>query len=376
MIRQQLIKLKQNRYAPFTVNSWKDYANLKEEKNLKNHLSARSIIFHLSHFIICELLFLSFFSIIFIYHGPFKKLRDNIVSTSMDTSSYRLFSTWFLSSGEISQILDRTNPVVKNAIENTSNVVIAKSDWVASNTTNIDASPGIAASMQTDTGITLEDISGINYKGKLMVIKDPSRITLGLAPELGKMGATLSSIVKYYNAIGGINAGGFTDTVGAVPEGIVVYNGIVKFSQSGRASYDVIGFNKDDVLVISNSMTLEDIKRNNLRCALSFGPALIINGQPLVNKGGTTLHPRSAIAQRKDGSVLLLVIDGRQTESKGVNLKVLQNILLQHGAYNAANLDGGGSTTMAYGGKIINNPSDITGERMIASAFLVMPLEK
>lgn len=343
---------------------------------MQKHLSAKKIIFYLTHFIICELLFLSFFSILYIYHSPFTKLRDNIVSTSMGTSRYRFFSTWFLSTGEINRILARTNPVVRDATEITGNVVVAKKDSAVNKQDQKNVASVTSASAQTDTGVTVEDISGNNYKGKLIVVNDPSRITLGLSPELGRMGATLSHIISYYNAVGGINAGGFTDVVGAVPDGIVIDNGKVKFSQSGRMSYDVIGFNKNDVLVISNKMTLDEIKSSNLRCALSFGPALILNGQPLVNNGGATLQPRSAIAQRKDGAVLLLAIDGRQTESKGVNLKVLQDILIQHGAYNAANLDGGGSTTLACNGKIINNPSDVTGERLIASAFLIMPLGK
>lgn len=327
----------------------------------------RSIAFYAIHFIICELLFVSLFSYVYIYHGPFGKLRDYIVSTSMQTYRYRFFSTLFLSKGEIERILARTNPVVRDATENISNVTVAKPTAIKP------ADPALSAATTVDTGITTEDINGPNYKGKLLVIQDPSRITAGLAPEIGKVGAVLSSIVKHYNAVGGINAGGFTDVVGAVPGGIVVENGKIRFSQAGAASYSVIGFNYDNVLVISNKMPQNEIKRNNLRCAISFGPALILNGQPLVTKGGTTLQPRSAIAQRKDGSVLLLAIDGRQPSSKGVNFKVLQDVLLRYGAYNAANLDGGGSTTIDLYGKIINNPSDVTGERLIASAFLIMP---
>jgi exopolysaccharide biosynthesis protein len=143
--------------------------------------------------------------------------------------------------------------------------------------------------------------------------------------------------------------------------------------QNGLKTFSVIGFNKDNILTISNSMNLDQINNSNLRCAISFGPALILNGKPLVKEGGTYLAPRSAIAQRKDGTILLLVIDGRQAYSAGANYMDIQNIFLKYGAYNAANLDGGSSTTLNYQSKTINRPCDITGERSIASAFLIMP---
>jgi exopolysaccharide biosynthesis protein len=110
-----------------------------------------------------------------------------------------------------------------------------------------------------------------------------------------------------------------------------------------------------------------------IRDAISFGPALIINGKPLIKKGdgGWGIAPRTAIGQRKDGTILLLVIDGRQKSSIGATLKDVQNVLLEYGAYNAANLDGGSSTTMYYNGNLINSPSDILGERAIPSAFII-----
>lgn len=357
---------------------------------MNRFIRKRGILVYIVHFIVCELLFICLFSIVLIYHGPFGKFRDYIVSTSMETYRYRFFSTWFLSKNDIDRILARTNSVVGNAAENISNVNIVSNNGHVSGTvgkspnghrsgTPLDPhSVSISAASPTavDSGISIEDVSGPNFKGKLMIIQDPSRISAGLAPGIGRVGSVLSSIVKYYKAVGGINAGGFTDVVGATPAGLVIENGKIRFAQSGMNSYDIIGFNYDNVLVISNNMPLDEIEKSNLRCALSFGPALIINGSPLVSRGGTTLQPRSAIAQRKDGTVLLLAIDGRQPASRGVNLKQLQDILLQYGAYNAANLDGGGSTTLDYDGRTLNNPSDVTGERLIASAFLVMPQGK
>jgi len=340
---------------------------------LKKAGKRKSIAFYIMHFIICEIVFVSIFSVVLVYHGPFIKLRDFVVSTSMGTYDFKFISTWFLSGDKINSILAKTNSVVKDGVQNMSGVKVQKRNLPLPKASILSQSK---IDTSSDVGITVEDVAGPNYKGKLITIEDPSRVKVGLAPGLGKSGTTLSKIIEHYGAIGGINAGGFTDVIGAVPNGVAIEDGNIKFSKSTGNSYSVIGFNKDDILIISNSMTLDAIKKSHLRCAVSFGPALILNGQPLVAKGGTTLQPRSAIGQKKDGSVLLLAIDGRQSSSKGVNLQVLQNILLHHGAYNAANLDGGGSTTIALNGRTINNPSDLTGERAIASALVIMSAQK
>ncbi|MCX6383836.1 MAG: phosphodiester glycosidase family protein [Actinobacteria bacterium] len=338
-----------------------------------------NIIFYLLHFIICMLIFLSFFSILLIYHGPFVKLKYNIVAMSMSTNRNKFFATWFLSKGEIDNILAKTNSVVKDDKENLSNIKVQKDNSVQSDSTNkvLESQNSKETQVKDITGINIIDITGKNFKGKLMEVSDPSKVTVGLAPKLGQVGAPLSEIVNIYKAIGGINAGGFLDDnltgTGADPNGIVIENGKIKFMQNGLKTFSVIGFNKDNILTISNSMNLDQINNSNLRCAISFGPALILNGKPLVKEGGTYLAPRSAIAQRKDGTILLLVIDGRQSYSAGANYMDIQNIFLKYGAYNAANLDGGSSTTLNYQSKTINRPCDITGERSIASAFLIMP---
>lgn len=339
---------------------------------------------YIIHFLICFIVAFAVWAIILIYHGPFTSLRDYIVSTSMATNSNHIFATMFLSKNEINGILSYTDPKVTDAAENLQEVVIQKNNSAANNTASKDSSAAKISqsgkSNTTNQGITIKDVSGENFKGKIMIIDDPSRLTLGLAPKLGTVGAPLSEIVRSSGAIGGINAGGFLDDnltgTGANPDGIVIQDGTAKFNQGSSGAYCVIGLTQDNILLASNHMTMNQLKNSNLRCAISFGPVLIANGQPLVQQGGASLQPRSAIGQCKNGSILLLEIDGRETDSKGVNFKTLQDILLQYGAYNAANLDGGSSTTMNYLGKTINNPCDITGERSIATAFLIIPAKR
>ena len=132
------------------------------------------------------------------------------------------------------------------------------------------------------------------------------------------------------------------------------------------------GFTQDNILYVSDSIYPSSVESLNLRCAISFGPALIINGQPRIYGAyGWGVQPRTCIAQRQDGAVLFLVIDGRQADSYGATLKQAQDILLNYGAYNAFNLDGGASSTMVFDGNVVNKPSDIAGERYVPTAFIV-----
>ena len=107
---------------------------------------------------------------------------------------------------------------------------------------------------------------------------------------------------------------------------------------------------------------------------LTFGPPLIMNGKKVIRSGdgGWGISPRSAIGQKKDGTMMFLVIDGRQPGySIGATLVDVQNIMYEKGAYIAANLDGGSRTTLYYNGNVVNKPADLLGERMIPTAFIV-----
>ncbi len=89
-----------------------------------------------------------------------------------------------------------------------------------------------------------------------------------------------------------------------------------------------------------------------------------------------TKHPRTAVAKLKNGKFLIITVDGRSEASGGIGLEGLAEILLQFGATDAMNLDGGGSTTMFLDGKVVNKPSDKEGERKVGDAILVFPREK
>ena len=113
---------------------------------------------------------------------------------------------------------------------------------------------------------------------------------------------------------------------------------------------------------------------------LGGGPRLVRKGRPAASTDpgvygpgfSDARHPRTAVGIRADGRVLLLAVDGRQPErSVGMTIAELTSLLLELGAVEAVNMDGGGSTTMVVRGRVVNSPSDLTGERPVGDALLV-----
>ena len=335
---------------------------MRQEKNKCNDLNKKGKLKKtlkvIALFLIFQIIYIPLLSIVLIYYGPFINTRDMIVTTSMTTMSHQYFATWFLSKEKIDEILAKNRP--QENIEDQS-------------LSAIDIGSGISA--EDMNGIELKDISNDSYTGKLLIVNYPSRVKLVSSPRLGTSGATTSQIVAENDAVAGINAGGFQDDAlgtGGKPAGLVIEDGKLRTTNTG-ASYSLVGMDKDNKMIVSNSMTYSKCQQLNLRCAVSFGPVIIINGNATIKSGtgGWGLQPRTAIAQRKDGAILMLVIDGRQKGSLGATLRQVQDILLDNGAYNAFNLDGGASTTMVYNGNVVNSPSDILGERYVPNAFIV-----
>jgi exopolysaccharide biosynthesis protein len=163
----------------------------------------------------------------------------------------------------------------------------------------------------------------------------------------------------------------------------------------------------DDGFVISATGTAREWVRHNLRVRQPVRLSLkllpvetdqrdqwksatsIVGGRPQLIRNGRVeitseaekilpafvndLHPRTAIAKLKSGQVLLVTVDGRQTASIGMSLTMLADLLIEFGAVEAINLDGGGSTTMVIRNKLVNKPSDATGERPVSDAILIYP---
>lgn len=292
-------------------------------------------------------------------YGPSTTAKKQFIMSVQETSAIGFLANLFCSQEEIDLI--KAENISKDSDDITDTGMIIIDD----NNTNDPDTPDIE----------IVDIKGSTYKGKLMIIKDPSRVFVGTIDEFYYgSGKVVSQIAARYNAIGGVNGGEFVDdtiTYTGMPIGLVMIDGKL-MNGSADAVYHVTGITYDNKLVLGN-MSYAQAKEKNIRDCVSIakkiGPFLIINGEGQDVAGG--LNPRTAVGQRADGAILLLAIDGRMANSLGASFSDLQDIMFQYGAVNASAMDGGTSTQMYYNGEIINVPYSPTGPRTCPTAWLV-----
>ena len=222
-------------------------------------------------------------------------------------------------------------------------------------------------------GIIIVDIMKKGFNGTMIIVLDPSRIFVGYPGFYGGNGMILEELVARYDALGGINGGGFIDEdgggSGGLPEGLTIVEGKSFFWAGSGAS---AAFDQNNILHVGG-YTIETAAEAGIRDCVSFGPALIIDG---VGEYGawmeSGLNPRTGIGQRADGAVLLCVLDGRQSHSIGASYGDLRDVMIDFGAVNADSLDGGSSTVMYYNGQYMNSPSSASGtSRYLPNAFLI-----
>ena len=224
-------------------------------------------------------------------------------------------------------------------------------------------------------GLILEEIRGDGYNGYMLVVLDPSRVIMASKVEsFGVRGYTVEQMAKEYDAVAGINAGGFYDPNGkgngSIPDTMVVYDGKIYYADKGIRN-GFAGFDENNILHVGK-FTAAQIKEKKIQYGVAFGPVLVANGQPVKSGVNGGVNPRTAIGQRSDGAILLLVIDGRQVSSLGATFEDLTDIFLSYGAVNACNLDGGSSTVMYYEGEYINKNASLLGYRPVPTTFLVL----
>ena len=313
-----------------------------------------------------------------IIHGPSKEASRLLVTTLMETSAAKFVPRLYLSDVEIEDIMGIVEESTDIEID-PELIALPKADEPSGDETG-EALPEQTdklpeSSESTDDGIEIYDVKGSTYDGKMMIISDPTRVFVGIPEDgfgKGKSGMTVYKMIEKYGAVAGTNAGGFDDPggsgTGGIPEGIVIYEGELLWGQK-NSYYSLAGLDANGLLHVGK-MTAQNALDKGIVYAASYGPALIVNGEPQQTyKGG--LNPRTAIGQRADGAILLLVINGRSVNSLGASLEDLVEIFVEYGAVNATNLDGGSSSIMIHEGEYITNSAYIYGERVVATSILV-----
>ena len=209
-----------------------------------------------------------------------------------------------------------------------------------------------------EENIVILEVKKETFVGKLVIIDDPSRVSLKVTDYKNSRGEFICDYLEKENGIVGINASGFYDpggtSLGGVVTGQCVSDG--EYWGTYNSKYTLLGFDENDRLVVGG---MEDWTEYNIRDGMQYRPTLIIDGIKVVeDSAGWGLQPRTVVGQCENGVVLFLVADGRQVGySLGAPMEDCADVLLQYGAVTAGACDGGSSSVIAYDGEVINKPS-------------------
>lgn len=301
-----------------------------------------------------------------IANGPSETVRDLLVLSAMQASATKWVPGLFLDDAVVDEIVAKSADV---------NVDVIPMDSLIQNNTpsnTDDNGDDTQADVPDDQppaevvdewanaidGMIYETYSGATFKAYILLVKDPSRVYVGTSSDYksGKIGSRIFEMVEKEGAVAAINAGEFSDTngqgTGDTPIGLTYSLGSCVWNDGAKRTF--IGFDDNNKLVVANSMAKDKAEELGIRDAVSFqtGNVLIENDGTNVTlhyaEGNTGTAQRTAIGQRADGTVILIVTDGRTASSLGATRNDIIDLMLSYGAVTAGMLDGGSSSMMYY----------------------------
>lgn len=320
-------------------------------------------------FIVFEIAFTMSTIFFTLRYGPFTDLRDTAINMVL-TSAHSSMANYLFTNEEIAGAQSRNNTVINKEDQNI--------DY------DIDTS-----NKSDDIKYTTFEVAGVTVH--TLEISDPQRVKVGVSAYLGSAGdtgtrgQTVREIAANYDAVAAINGGAFIDQSGSqewvgnggTPSGITFSMGENKNHDLGEnATNCIAGLTPEGKLIIGE-YSLDEVKEKNITHAVSWTPALIINGNPqqITGDGGGGGSSRTAIGQKEDGTIIFLVSESPISGSRisgGLTCKNLQDIFIQLGCVNAMNLDGGKSATLVKDDEVLNQVTNSVGERPVATAFVVV----
>ena len=327
-----------------------------------------------------------------ICHGPSQEAKATFITTILETGQLKFIANMVCSKEEINEIVNNNKMEDMNTDIDRNLIQIGKKEGPSKDPKN----PVEKEEVFDANGIRLEEVAGRTFFGKMLIIKDPSQVIVGTTYPFGELGKNLDVIVKNYGGVAGVNGGLYESTAnkGGRPYGVVVSKGQIQWNSPTQKGLYLIGMDEDNLLVIKDlngmgkSAVEAYIKEAHIRDAVTFQEEasdvnnhfvpLVINGEGRELKGqGSGSNPRTAIGQRADGAILLFVTDGRGAGGHlGATASDLIAVMLDYGAVNAANLDGGSSSSMVYNGKYEMTSVTFYYQNdswRLPDAFVVMP---
>ena len=319
----------------------KDMGKKRRRKKLTAGTVIKRSLLSLGTAIVMVLVFVISAALMICY-GPSKSLRNMTVIMAKEASATKWIPTLFLPASTVNKIIADSEKVNVD--------VIGADDY--KNTSSDEWEDAI-------DGMKLIYLNESKFKGYLLLIRDPKRVSVGTSSEnyaSATAGARIFDIVKKYNCTVAINGGEFADAggqgTGAKPMGLTYSGGKNVWNDGLKRSF--FGFDKNDKLVCREGMTKKEADELGIRDAVCFQTGNVLiqqNGNDIKlfhadNDTGTA--QRTAIGQRADGTVIMLVTDGRSVDSIGATRNDVIDLMVSYGAVNAGMLDGGSSAMMYY----------------------------
>lgn len=281
--------------------------------------------------------------------GPSETVRDLLVLSALQASATKWVPGLFLDDETVLAISQKSEVVVED--------VVSLKDYDKKTEEEIKAEEDKWAN--AEGGIIYETVARSTFKAYVVLVRDPSRVFTGVSSEdysNASEGITVFSAAEKYNALVAINGGEFADDggmgTGFAPVGLTYSNGKCVWDDGAKRTF--VGFTKDNKLVASETMTREKADALGMRDGVSFltGNTLITCENDTVTRyyadSNNGAAQRTAIGQTADGTVILIVTDGRSASSIGATHNDMIDLMVSYGAVSAGMLDGGSSSVMYY----------------------------
>ena len=327
-------------------------------KKKRKKKTTKKIMFKTIIFLILDILALIGF---FIMYGPWNYIRNLYVTTAMNTMEHQWLAKIFYSDKKINEIMNGNYFITLTDDVNTDDIIINTKEKTKYK--NEYEKELLTRNHPNDLYKVISLKVG-NADAHLVAIYDPTKVELIHTKQfnIGGYGERVITMCERYGGLVCINGGGFIDNgMGSdIPVGYVIKDHEIVWVPKGQAedTYrdNIIGITDDGKLKLMSNATGKEAINAKIKDGMVFGPFLIVNGKSLEIVGDPWgKSPRMAIAQRKDGVMMFLSVDGRNYID-GASLQDIVDVLKQYGAYNAANLDGGQSSTLVVEGELENNP--------------------
>ncbi len=282
-------------------------------------------------------------------NGPSKTARDKAVMSALQASATKWMPGLFLSSDTVEEI-KKNSQVVVTDVKPITDIPSGDGDG---------DTPTADKWANAIDGMIYENVNGTTFKGYVLLIKDPARVTVGVSSNdfaHATAGMRIFELADKYNAVAAINAGEFRDDggvgTGYAPMGLTYSEGNCVWNDGLSRTF--MGFDKNNRLYVAEGTTYAQAEELGMRDAVSFqtGNVLITNDGTNVTyyyaDSNTGVAQRTAIGQCADGTVIFLVTDGRTASSMGATRNEIIDTLISYGAVTAGMLDGGSSSMLYY----------------------------